>query len=145
MPKVKIYEWRGVSSLSLSLLIDGNRKDIDFPPGKEKPRVNARYECSNEGIQAKIEETQLFQTGKIKLFREYVTEDPKVTISAPAAEAKKPATPTGKGVSPSVTTYQQAASKLHEKFGVSMEQLQDPEAIMSEAAKNGASFPNLIL
>lgn len=145
MPKVKIYEWRGVSSLSLSLLIAGQRRDIDFPPGKEKPRVNARYECSDKDIQDKIEETQLFKTGKIKLFREYVIEDPKAANSAPATEAKKPVAPTGKGVFSSVTTYQQAAAKLHEKLGVPMEQLQDPEAIMSEAAKNGASFPNLIL
>jgi len=150
MSKVKVYEWRGVSSLSLSLNIDGRKRDIDFPPGKEKPRVNARYECSEVAVQKEIEATSLYRTGKIKIFREYEVASP---VSAPVAaeaaspegakkEAKKGAP--AKGEYPSVTTYQQAAAKLHEKFAVPMDQLQDPDAIMSEAAKYGATFPNLI-
>jgi len=149
MSKVKVYEWRGVSSLSLSLNIDGRKRDIDFPPGKEKPRVNARYECAEVAVQEKIEATSLFKTGKIKIFREYEIFAPVAAgaeVNAPTAtevkEVKKPAP--GKGVYLSVTNYQQAAAKLHEKFAVPMDQLQDPDTIMSEAAKYGASFPNLI-
>jgi len=148
MSKVKLYQWRGVSSLSLALEIDGKKRDIEFPTGTERPKLNARYETSDEAIQEKIEATSLFQDGAIKLIREYEVSTPGAPAKseAPAAESKpttKKATPV-KGAYPSVTNYQQAAAKLHEKFGIPMDQLQEPDSIMSEAAKNGATFPNLI-
>jgi hypothetical protein len=153
MSKFKVYQWRGVSSLSLALEIDGRKRDIEFPTGTERPKVNARYETSDEVIQEKIEATNLFQDGAIKIVREYEipTLGAAVKSDAPAVE-KKPEVKTpeakkntpAKGAYPSVTNYQQAAAKLHEKFAVPMEQLQDPDSIMSEAAKYGATFPNLI-
>jgi len=149
MSKFKLYQWRGVSSLSLALEIDGKKRDIEFPTGTERPKLHARYETSDEAIQEKIEATSLFQDGAIKLIREYEVPTPVAAgtvVATPAAvevkETKKAAP--GKGVYLSVTTYQQAAAKLHEKFAVPMDQLQDPDAIMSEAAKYGATFPNLI-
>lgn len=149
MSKVKLYQWRGVSSISLSLEIDGKRKDVEFPTGTERPKLNARYETSDPVIQEKIEATNLFQDGAIKLIREWEVASPNAAenVKAPAApEAKAPAkkATSVKGAYPSVTTYQQAAAKLHEKFAIPMDQLQDPDSIMSEAAKNGATFPNLI-
>lgn len=148
MSKVKLYQWRGVSSISLALEIDGKRKDVEFPTGTERPKLNARYETSDEAIQEKIEATNLFQDGAIKLIREWEVSLPTIPgkVVAPAADAKpelKKAAP-GKGVFLSVTNFQQAAAKLNEKFAIPLDQLQDPDSIMSEAAKNGATFPNLI-
>lgn len=151
MSKFKVYQWRGVSALSLSLDMDGRKKDIEFPTGSERPRVNARFETSDAAIQEKIEDTNLFRTGKIKVIREYTVAPAAVAAAAPstsevpaatAADTKKSAP--GKGVYPSVTNFQQAAAKLHEKFDIPMDQLQDPDSVMSEAARNGVTFPNLI-
>ena len=160
MKIVKLYQWRGVGSLSLLLTIDGKKREIEFPTGTEKPRVNARYETDNALIQEKIEATQLFTSGQIKCISEKKISEPQDTVQAPAAKAvdapaanvqKKGNAPKKvepkketENVFPGVTNYQQAAATLAEKFGTDIDQLQDPEVVMAKAAEVGATFPNLI-
>lgn len=156
MKKLNLYQWKGVGSLSLLLAIDGKKKEIEFPTGTEKPRVNARYETSDPVIQAKIEATHLFQLGQIKLLSTKTIAEPSDVVEAPKVEPKN-APFKGKGnaaktaakvedpnVFSAVTSYQQAAAILTEKFGADESQIQDPEAIMAKAAEVGATFPNLI-
>ncbi len=157
MKKIKLYQWKGVGSLSLLLELDGKKKEIEFPTGTEKPRVNARYETSDEVIQGKIEATGLFKTGQIKLVSEKTIAEP--AVSAPADTPEKPKTNGGskggqnaKKEAPkanpneftAVTSYQQAGEILTAKFGVAADQLTDPETIMAKASELGATFPNLI-
>ena len=141
----KIYMWRGVGSLELTFTIGKVKKNITFPPGREKPRLNAQYETEDPVIQDLIENSYLFKKGQMKIISERV-----ITESV-----KAPVTPTGgldghgadkvvKGAFTSVTTYQQAAEKLSKKFDISSDELGDPESIMAVAAKFGATFPNLI-
>jgi hypothetical protein len=139
----KKYEWRGVDALSLSLTIGGKKKDIAFSPGREKPKVNAEYETTDEDIQAAIEACHLFQVGQIRIkYQRAITE---VATTAKAAPAKAPnAGATTKGVYTSVTTIQQAADKLIERFGVSADALKTPDEILAKAEELGAQFPNLM-
>lgn len=154
---VKVYEWAGIGTLGLSLTIDGKRKEVNFPAGKEKPRTNAQFETSDEVIQGAIENNYLFHVGKIKVKRSYqiTVADPvgTVKVEAPAAAApatggvkteaaKKTAAP-AKGVYPSIKTIQQAADKLVKDFKVPADQLGTPEAILAKAAELGVTFPNL--
>jgi len=140
---LKKYEWRGVDALSLSLTIEGKKKDVSFAPGREKPRVNAEYETTDEVIQDKIESCHLFQVGQIKIkYQRQVTE---VAPTAKAAPAKTPSNAApAKGVYTSVTTIQQAADKLMERFGIPADALKTPEAILAKAEELGVQFPNLM-
>lgn len=159
MKTVKLYQWKGVGSLSLLLIIDGKKKEIEFPTGTEKPRVNARLETDDPAIQAKIEATHFFATGQIKLLSTRNIAEPSDAakqVEAPKTAASSGGKPTaGAGakaapkteasnVFPAVTNYQQAGALLVDKFGADQAQMQDPEAIMAKAAEVGATFPNLI-
>jgi len=139
----KTYEWGGVDSLSLALTIDGKKRDITFPPGREKPKVNAQYETTDEDIQAKIEGCHLFRIGQIQVKFQRTIAD-----AAPVTDAKvTPPKVTGapmKGVYPSVTTIQQAADKLIGNFAISADLLKTPDAILAKAEELGVSFPNLL-
>ena len=157
MKIVKLYQWRGVGSLSLLLTIDGVKREIEFPTGSEKPRVNARYETDNATIQEKIEATPLYITGQIKCISKKEIAEPQDDAEQVKAPAANPA-PQKKNNAPKktepkketenvfsgVTNYQQASAILAEKFGADLDQLTDPETIMAKAAQVGATFPNLI-
>lgn len=155
MKTVKLYQWKGVGSLSLLLIIDGKKKEIEFPTGTEKPRVNARLETDDPVIQDKIEKTHFFATGQIKLLSTKKVAESSDAETAPAAKANaqkpakvQPAKAAAKveetKVFPAVTNYQQAGAVLVDKFGADQAQMQDPETIMAKAAEVGATFPNLI-
>lgn len=150
MKIVKLYQWRGVGSLSLPLTIDGKRREIEFPTGTEKPRVHARFETDDENIQSKIEANALFKIGHIKLVSSKNIQEPSDTVEkkAPAAEKPKGKASKKEDVNPNsfpaITGYQQAAALLIEKFGATESEVQNPDDIVAKAAEVGAEFPNLI-
>lgn len=143
---VKCYEWSGTDSLSLYFTINEKKVNILFPPGKEKPKVNARYETSDPVIQAKIEGCYLFKVGHIKVAYTRNIVQPVSVVEAPAVEVEAAKVATVRKISyPSVTDYQQASDKLIEKYKIPADQLSSPEVILAKAEEVGALFPNLLV
>lgn len=142
---VKCYEWSGTDSLSLYFTINEKKVNILFPPGKEKPKVNARYETSDPVIQEKIEGCYLFKVGHIKVAYTRNIVQPVSVVESPAAGVETKVAPARRIPYPSVTDYQQASDKLIEKYKIPADQLSSPEAILAKAEEVGALFPNLIL
>lgn len=143
---VKCYEWSGTDSLSLYFTINEKKVNVLFPPGKEKPKVNARYETSDPVIQGKIEGCYLFKIGHIKVaYTRNIVQPVSVVESTPSTAVEPKVAVTRRIPYASVTDYQQASDKLIEKYKIPADQLTSPEAILAKAEEVGALFPNLIL
>lgn len=142
--KTNLYEWMGVGSLNLTLTIgSGKQKGVVFPKGSEKPKLNARYVTDDPEVQAALEHCYLFTSGRIKRLSSVTSVDQEVSGSKETLGTQD--TVTKKQNYASVKSYQDAAAKLVEKYGIAQELLTTPEDIMSEAEKVGALFPNLVI
>ncbi len=142
MSKVlKVYEWGGADPVNLVVNISGKITNLAFSPGKEKPKVNAQYETSDQNVQDAIENCHLFKVGQLAVKYSKTLTDIEVAATNPTRVS---VSATQGRSYPSVTTLQQAADKLVEKFGLSPEELQMPEAILAKAEEYQAKFPNLI-
>jgi hypothetical protein len=95
------------------------------------------FSTENEALQAAIEETQLFKTGKVKI---YGTQDDETSASENSAS-----TPPSKKVYTEVTTLNGVVEVLSSPdYRVSRSALKNKESIRAIADAHGIGFPNVV-
>lgn len=133
----KTYSYRDKLECSVVFFVGQSKMRVPFAGGSISAYgvQPARYTTSNLGVQAVIEQSDEFKSGRI--FISAIKDAPEAQPEAVFAEAPKEYKEY-----PLVTTAQQARETLKAEYGAPQSELQTASAIRQYAEGKKVSFPN---
>lgn len=150
MGNMKIYEMPGCISCRLKFSL-GKALPFEafFDGGVPDKRVPATYMTSSIGKQLAIENSEMFNVGKIRIAKAKKTSIRVVANGKPSVEAApiEESTPVEESTKPKefpeVTTLVEAIGVLKGEYRVSASRLKTEASVLRVADEKNVSFPNL--